>query len=196
MWKSENKNDVKDKQEKSFVVLVSCIALIISSVVLIFVQLQKQPLSNLQIFNSHQAKIAEFEFEMSKQAAMAELRKNAPAGYKYDDLVKNEFGFWEDENGFVYEVELYEGINVISPLGKLSKEKQRALQKERKEKEKQIVFHKQELEKLGVEIDKKKKTGSSGIPTFDAGTVNLEYIQKTINEAKKMNEKGNSENTK
>lgn len=78
----------------------------------------------------------------------------------------------------------------------MSKEKQRALQKERKEKEKQIVFHKQELEKLGVEIDKKKKTGSSGIPTFDAGTVNLEYIQKTINEAKKMNEKGNSENTK
>ena len=47
-----------------------------------------------------------------------------------------------------------------------------------------------------MEIDKKKKTGSSGIPTFDAGTVNLEYIQKTINEAKKMNEKGNSENTK
>ena len=172
MWKKrENKNDTTDKQEKPFVVLISCFALIVSSIVFIFVQMQKQSLSELQSTNSHQAHMAEVQFAMHKQAALAESKKNAPAGYNYDGLVKNEFGFWEDENGLIYEVEFNEGIDVVSPLGKLSKKKQRALQKEKKEKENKIAFHKQELESLGVEIDKKKKKTNTGIPTYDARIV-------------------------
>ena len=180
----KNQNESEDKKQYSLdLALFSVITLMLSSVLLY----------GILSINKHKenpsAKMAEFQIEMNKRAKLAELRSQAPTGSKYDGLVKNEFGFWEDENGFVYEVEFNEGIDVVSPLGKLSKEKQKSLQKEKKEKQKKIEYHKQELEDLGVVVDKKKKSGSAGIPVFDAGAVNVKDVQKMINEAKKQAEK-------
>lgn len=78
-------------------------------------------------------KMEELLIKMNKQEYLADKMAHAPTGSKSDDLVKNEFGFWQDANGFVYEVEFVR-IEVISPLGKLSKEKQRALQNRKKKK--------------------------------------------------------------
>ncbi len=197
----KNQNESEDKKHNSFNVVLYClIALMASSGLLFSILLINQPKekpyatsaerqTSKETKESPNRKMEELLIKMNKQEYLADKMAHAPTGSKFDDLVKNEFGFWQDANGFVYEVEFRPGIEVISPLGKLSKEKQRALQKQKKEKESKIKFHKKELESLGVEMDEKENSNRSGFPVIDTGPVNAKVKQKMINEAKKQAEK-------